>query len=351
MVLTFLVHQLRIFNRLGWDSSSSMLAVSPACRLVESPSFAVGMASSPPMIPDFVGDGESDRVENAMREDDSDEEPIDIVGDKTSSTFLNLELGSYGATTGRRFYLWGQRLHDRIAPTEFQIGQFFQNKEEAVLSVKSYNIHRGVKYKDTWEVRRYNRPHTCLATLISSDHQQLDYHVICVMIFLLVRSDAPVTIKGLQQATEATYNFRPTYRKSTIVETIIVLKTSPVRVGDQIDESTIYFHHIFWIFPLCIEAFRHCKPMVSIDGTHLYAKYGALCFWLSRKTKTRIFCPLHLHLWKEKMLSRGLLVIFDRHNGNNVALEVPDSDWLLPRDYQAFYICHIAANFSLSFKN
>ncbi|XP_025625424.1 uncharacterized protein [Arachis hypogaea] len=96
-----------------------------------------------------------------------------------------------------------------------------------------------------------------------------------------------------------------------MVETIVVLKTSSVRVGDQIDESTKYFHHIFWIFPLCIEAFRHCKPMVSIDGTQLYAK----------------------------------------HNGNNAALEVPDSGWLPPRAYQAFCICHIAANFSLSFKN
>ncbi|XP_016171087.1 uncharacterized protein LOC107613548 [Arachis ipaensis] len=129
--------------------------------------------------------------------------------------------------------------------TEFQIGQSFQNKDEVVLSVKDYSIRRGVEYrvvesdhlkyhgrckefgkgctwlirislrarKGTWEVRRYNGPHTCLATSISSDHRQLDYHVICARIFLLVRVDAAVTIKVLQQATEADYGFRLSYRK------------------------------------------------------------------------------------------------------------------------------------------
>ncbi|XP_016200230.1 uncharacterized protein LOC107641246 [Arachis ipaensis] len=120
-----------------------------------------------------------------------------------------------------------------------------RNKDEVVLSVKDYSIHRGVEYrvmesdhlkyhgkckefgkgctwlicislrerKGTWEVRRYNGPHTCLATSISSDHRQLDYHVICARIFPLVRANATVTIKVLQQETEADYGFRPSYRK------------------------------------------------------------------------------------------------------------------------------------------
>ncbi|XP_025628088.1 uncharacterized protein [Arachis hypogaea] len=159
--------------------------------------------------------------------------------------------------------------------------------------------------KSTWEVRRYNGPHTCLATSISSDHRQFDYHVICARIFPLVRADAAIMIKMLQQATEATYGFRASYRnvwmvkqkavaqiygdleesygelpcwilgvQSTMEGTIALLKTSPVRVGDQVDESTMYFHRLFWTFPPCIEAFQHCKPLISINGSHLYGKYG-----------------------------------------------------------------------------
>ncbi|MED6112439.1 hypothetical protein PIB30_061741 [Stylosanthes scabra] len=32
-------------------------------------------------------------------------------------------------------------------PAEFQVGQSFHSKEEAVLAVKNYNIHRGVEYR------------------------------------------------------------------------------------------------------------------------------------------------------------------------------------------------------------
>jgi len=47
------------------------------------------MASSLNMIPDCVGLSELDRVENAMREDDSDEETVDIVGDNDEDTRSN----------------------------------------------------------------------------------------------------------------------------------------------------------------------------------------------------------------------------------------------------------------------
>ncbi|XP_057740100.1 uncharacterized protein LOC130957248 [Arachis stenosperma] len=156
-----------------------------------------------------------------------------------------------------------------------------------------------------WEVKRYNGPHTCLATSISSDYRSLDYHVISAFIMPMVRADASVNIKVLLNATAAHFGFSPTYRRVwlakqkavaliygdwdelynelprwvlgvqlTIPGTVAVLKTSPVRVGGQLDESRAYFHRLLWTFPPCIEAFCHCKPLVSIDGTHLYGKYG-----------------------------------------------------------------------------
>ncbi|MED6175921.1 hypothetical protein PIB30_082859 [Stylosanthes scabra] len=85
---------------------------------------------------------------------------------------------------------------DVLTPNEFEIGQIFQTKEDAVLSIKSYSIRRGVEYKvkesnhakyharcknfgsgyewlirvalgtrkGFWKVRRYNGAHTYLAT-------------------------------------------------------------------------------------------------------------------------------------------------------------------------------------------
>ncbi|XP_016199284.1 uncharacterized protein LOC107640260 [Arachis ipaensis] len=405
-------------------ASSSMPAARPSVPQVASPSFAADLDRTEAafevdtgvgMIHDVQGFGEPDRVENAIRDDDSDQKPY-----PPHFSTLNLEaLGQQadGGATVRGF------------STEFQIGQSFQNKDKVVLSVKDYSIRRGVEYrvlesdhlkyhgkckefgkgcswlirialrarKGTWEVRRYNDPHTCLATSISSDHRQLDYHVICARIFLLVRADAAVTVKVLQQATEADYGFRPSYRKvwmakqktvaqiygdweesyaelprwmlgvqSTMAGTVTVLKTSPVRLGDQVDESTVYFHHLFWTFPPCIEAFRHCKPLVSIDGIHLYGKYGGtLLLAIAQDGNSNILSigfavvegknaeswsfflsNLRSHVTPQE----GILVISNRHNGIKAALEAPENGWLPPRAFRAYCLRHVAANFSLSFK-
>nr|XP_025692799.1 uncharacterized protein LOC112795056 [Arachis hypogaea] len=423
----------------GGGASSSMPAVRPYLPPVQSPSFAANLdrtevVGSVPLEnaavfepPDVVGTGGGllpymedfggpDQVENAMCDDDSNQEPVDIVGDSDDDTgadphaqhrpsssasqqhpphFSTLELDALGQQEDGGNTVGG-------SSTEFQIGQSFQNKDEAVLSVKDYSIRRGVDYrviesdhlkyhgkckefgkgcswlirvalrarKGTWEVRRYNGPHTCLATSISSDHRQLDYHIICARILPLVRADAAVTVKVLQQATEADYGFRPSYREvwmakqkavaqiygdweesytelprwmlgvqSTMPGTITVLKTSLVRLGGEVDESTVYFHRLFWTFPPCMEAFRHCKPLVSIDAFALVEGENAesWSFFLSN---------LREHVTPQE----GILVISDRHNGIKAALEAPETGWLPPRAFRAYCIRHVAANFALTFK-
>ena len=37
--------------------------------------------------------------------------------------------------------------------------------------------------------------------------------------------------------------------------------------------STIIFKYVFWAFAPSIAGFAHCRPVISIDGTHLYGKY------------------------------------------------------------------------------
>ncbi|XP_070054049.1 uncharacterized protein [Nicotiana tomentosiformis] len=33
------------------------------------------------------------------------------------------------------------------------------------------------------------------------------------------------------------------------------------------------FRYVFWAFKLAIDSFVHCRPVISIDGTHVYRKY------------------------------------------------------------------------------
>jgi hypothetical protein len=43
-------------------------------------------------------------------------------------------------------------------------------------------------------------------------------------------------------------------------------------------EGRQYFLRVFWIFGQCVEAFKHCCDMLSIDGTFLTEKYECTMF-------------------------------------------------------------------------
>ncbi|XP_015961085.1 uncharacterized protein LOC107485067 [Arachis duranensis] len=358
------------------------------------------------------GFGGPDRVENAMCDDDSDQEPVDIVGDSDDDTGANPHTQHMPSSSASQQYPphFSTLNLDALAQqenggntvggssTEFQIGQLFQNKDEAVLSVKDYSIRRGVEYrviesdhlkyhgkckefekgcswlirvalrarKGTWEVRRYNGPHTCLATSISSDHRQLDYHIICARILPLVRADAAVTVKVLQQVTEADYGFRPSYRK--------------VWMAKQKAVAQIYGD---WGRVVCGPATLDLRGPVNnarnnhgvedlsrsascIDGTHLYGKYGGtlllaiaqdgnsnilpIAFALVEGENAESWLFFLSNLREHVTPQEGILVITDRHNGIKAALEAPENGWLPPRAFRAYYIRHVAANFALTFK-
>ncbi|XP_020992630.1 uncharacterized protein LOC110278734 [Arachis duranensis] len=179
-------------------ASSSMPPVRPHLSPVQSPSFAADLQQTevvgsvplehaaviePPnvvgtggggLVPYLEDFGGPDHIENAMRDDESEEEPVDIDGDSDENTggdpdaqhrpsssashqypphfsTLNLEALGQQEDSGNRV---GR------SSTEFEIGQSFQSKDEAVLSVKDYSIRRGVEYR-----------------VIESDH--LKYHGKC----------------------------------------------------------------------------------------------------------------------------------------------------------------------------
>ncbi|XP_057746598.1 uncharacterized protein LOC130965854 [Arachis stenosperma] len=102
------------------------------------------------MIHDVQGFEEPDRVENAMRDDDSDQELVDIIGNSDDDTGANPHTQHRPSSSGIQQYpphfstlnleALGQQADGGAtigsSSTEFQIGQSFQNKDEAVLSVK-----------------------------------------------------------------------------------------------------------------------------------------------------------------------------------------------------------------------
>ncbi|XP_016165300.1 uncharacterized protein LOC107607919 [Arachis ipaensis] len=226
--------------------------------------------------------------------------------------------------------------------------------------------------KGYWEVKKYNGPHTCLATEISTNHRQLDYHVICASVLSLVMADASVFVKVLQNAVSSKFGFKPSYRKVWMAKqkavaqiygdweesynhiprwiigvqlymlgTIAVLRTSPVKAGNMVDGMKVFFHRLFWTFSPCIETFKYCKPLISIDDTHLYGKYrGILLMAIAQDGNSNIL-PVAFglvegkntdswkfflsHLRHHVTPQAGILVISDHHNAIKAALLAKDS--------------------------
>ncbi|XP_016172942.1 uncharacterized protein LOC107615392 [Arachis ipaensis] len=136
-------------------------------------------------------------------------------------------------------------------------------------------------------------------------------------------------------------------------DTIAVLRTSPVRVGGQLDESQVYFHRLFWTFPPCIEAFRHCKygrTLLVAIAHDRNSNILPVAFALVEGENAESWSFFLSHLRQHVTPQPGLLVISDRHNGIKAALEAPDGGWLPLAAYRAFCIRHVAANFTLTFK-
>ena len=52
------------------------------------------------------------------------------------------------------------------------------------------------------------------------------------------------------------------------LECVVIWKTCDINMP-----NTEIFQLMFWSFKPSIDGFEHCRPVMSIDGTHLYGKY------------------------------------------------------------------------------
>ncbi|RYR54285.1 hypothetical protein Ahy_A06g029548 isoform F [Arachis hypogaea] len=138
-------------------ASSSVPVYQPVVHVVASSSFAVDLNGS---VGDDVGSRENlpdDLLDVAplgvgdgvLGDADEDDVEPDMIDDDSGD---DIREGVSGHSVG-----FGARDAEGTAGlTKFQVGQQFQDKDEALLSVKTYSIRRGVQYKVVeFDYRRY----------------------------------------------------------------------------------------------------------------------------------------------------------------------------------------------------
>ncbi|XP_052107438.1 uncharacterized protein LOC127740494 [Arachis duranensis] len=312
---------------------------------------------------------------------------------------------------------------------EFSVGMEFGSRESVISAIKSYTISRGVDYtvyesepqtfyakckgygagcdwliraslirkKACWEIRRYNGKHTCTMGTISQDHAKLDSDTIADAIRPLVEADHSIKVKSVIAEVQGRFNYTVSYRKAWLAKQKAVVKvfgdwevsyqTLPVwlkamtvkmpRSRVQIKTLPVYreseevqgvrvLHCVFGSFYSSIVASRHCKPLVQVDGSHLYEKYkGSLLVAVAQDGNQNIV-PIAFaivegetadaweffltNLRRYVVTIDGVGIISDRHTTIDAAIARSNGAWSPPRAWHMYCISHIGSNFLRRFK-
>ncbi|XP_057739751.1 uncharacterized protein LOC130956783 [Arachis stenosperma] len=275
---------------------------------------------------------------------------------------------------------------------EFRVKHMFRSREAVLQGVKNYSICGSAEYRviesdrlkyhvqrrqaDSgcqWslrvalrqnlgygEVRSFGGPHSCLAPTMSQDHCQLDSSLICRVILPLIQSNPSVSIPIFQAAVQA--------MQICFRGTICDLRIKSYYNGHLMVRYCSMFDKVFWAFSSYVEAFKHCKPFVSVDGTHLFGKYGRvvllivvpqdgninilpIAFAIIESENTESWSFFLTNLRCHVTPQDGLLVISDRSQAIKATLSSNDSGWHPLRAFHAYCIRHMAANFMSRFKS
>ena len=151
-----------------------------------------------------------------------------------------------------------------------------------------------------WMVTMYVGPYTCIPIGVRNDGRMMNCNFIASEILKKKCEDHTTPIKHLRSMIELKYEgHKPSYYKVWDAKqkeigkifgnweesyqmlqkllmayidqdstTLVFYRTKPTD-----EDDTIFLHYVFWSFGLCIDGFKYCKPVISIDGTHLYGKY------------------------------------------------------------------------------
>ncbi|RYQ90195.1 hypothetical protein Ahy_B09g096435 isoform A [Arachis hypogaea] len=228
--------------------------------------------------------------------------------------------------------------------------------EAVIKAIKEVSM---ISRKYCWVIRRYNGSHTCTRATISQDHSKLDSTTIAEIIKPLVEADPALKVKSVITEAQSKFNY-------TEPSAVFHFETMPAYQGDDLVTDIRVLHRVFWSYYPCIRAFRHCKPVVQVDGTHLYGKYkGCLLVAVSQDGNNNIV-PIAFAIvegetsdaWhfflsnlRQHVVTRdGVGLISDRHESINAVVERSNSAWSPPRAFHMFCIRHIESNFLRKFK-
>ena len=151
-----------------------------------------------------------------------------------------------------------------------------------------------------WTVTFYRGPHSCIPLATALDVKMMDCNFLVAEFVPLLQEKHTATIYHLRDFIKGKYyGHKQSYYKiwdakqraiakifGDWEESYQRLRKLLLAYWDQKPGTRFWCHtiprdkfgdtilrYVFWAFAPCIEGFKHCKPVISIDGIHLYGKY------------------------------------------------------------------------------
>ena len=180
-----------------------------------------------------------------------------------------------------------------------------------VCAVMKPNLH------ELWMVTVYVGPHTCIPSGVRNDGRMMSCDFIASDIHQKLCEDHITPVKHLRFMIETKYNgHKPSYYKVWDAKQKEIAKifgnweesyqrlqkllmayidqdpTTQVlyHITPTDEDDTVLLHYVFWSFGPCISGFKYCKPVINIDGTHLYGKYqGKLLVAMATDANNKVF--------------------------------------------------------------
>ncbi|KAL6318599.1 hypothetical protein AAG906_000677 [Vitis piasezkii] len=239
--------------------------------------------------------------ENCCQTENIDLVMVQQVVECESTRFVNLEVGDRSNNPEIEFEVENTSLvassHDLQHVKMFSIKAhqefivYRSNASVLVLQCKKapqcqWRL-RAMTVKDTgmFRITKYKGPHTCVNPCINQDHSQLDSSFVSKYIETLVKAKMTITVVAIQVVMEQ-FGYQISYQKAMKAKR----KAMTQLFGDWYKsyaelprfflalEQSNWMHYVFqnacfWAFAPSIKGFAHCRPVLSIDGTHLYGKY------------------------------------------------------------------------------
>ena len=177
---------------------------------------------------------------------------------------------------------------------------------------------REMVVKDTYlfVINKCKGPHTCVNPCLNRDHHQLDSNLVVAHIKAIIKAQFTLTTVAIQASVMEKWGYEISYKKALdgkhkairqlfsdfsqsytklsrlflAIEQanpgcVVIWKTCDINMP-----NTEIFQRVFWSFKPSIEGFEHCRPVMSINGTHLYGKYkGMLLIAMGRNENNQLF--------------------------------------------------------------